>query len=133
MKKFIFAAPLFGIAAFVVFYFLNSSAGFDFLQRVKYRDYYSWRDGDGPFPKDQFIIGFNTDRHRKDIFIGKSRKELISKLPLLVPVDPSFKNLDSHIQGKKVSADHFMQIWSSDWLLEFDDSDKCIYFNLVKG
>ncbi len=133
MKKFAVAISILIIGIIAATSFLSSGEGFDLIQRIKYKEYYSWRDQGGDFPRQQFIIGFNTDRHKEEIFVNKTRRELKEKLPLLVPIDQSFTNLVTEINERKKSPDQFMQIQSSYWLLEFDDQDKCINFDLVKG
>ena len=106
---------------------------FDFRQKIKYPDYYSWREGHRDFPAKQFWIGFNTDRHKEQLFIGKSHKEIQVRLPLLTPVSDEDISLSEYIRTRNVPGGRFAMIQGSMWLLEFDEHGVCIDLCLPKG
>jgi hypothetical protein len=136
MKCFLLVAyGLLGILLLGIFILSQSEPGwlFDFKQKIKYRDYYSWRDGTAEFPSKQFWIGFNTDRHRKDIFIGKSHQEIQRKLPLLAPVSDEDISLTEYIRARQAPGGRFSMIQGSMWLLEFDENGICIDLKMPKG
>ncbi|CAN5457813.1 hypothetical protein BH09VER1_BH09VER1_55480 [soil metagenome] len=111
------ALALLLLAAILLLY---TTPGFDLRQRIKYPAYYSWRAGSGPFDERTFWIGLATDRHREQIFLGKTAKEIQQMVPILIP-------------SEQISDPHFMQLKGSDYTLQFDDSGRCIRFYLNKG
>ncbi len=106
---------------------------FDLKQKNKYPEYYSWRAGSGDFPSKQFWSGFNTDRHKKQIFIGKSFKKIQERLPLLTPVSDEDITLSEFIRTEPVPGGRFSMIQGSMWLLEFDENGVCIDLKMPKG
>ena len=106
---------------------------FDVTQKIKYPDYYAWRNAGAAFPKKQFWIGLNTDRHRGDIFIGRTRQEIEKVLPLLQPVPADDSQLQGYISYRKIPPDRFAMIAGSMWILEFDESNRCIDIKMAKG
>jgi hypothetical protein len=93
---------------------------FDEIQRFKYPKYYSWKEGKIPFSDSFFWSGFNTDRQRQSIFLGKTQKEIYETLPIVN-------------KPEKLDPRHYLEIQYSLWVLQFDDSGKCIRVYLNKG
>lgn len=136
MKRFLLVAHgLLGGLLLAIVILSQSEPGwlFDFKQKIKYPEYYSWREGSGDFPSKQFWSGLNTDRDKKRIFIGKSFKEIQTRLPLLAPVSDENITLSEFIRTKQVPGGRFSMIQGSMWLLEFDENGVCIDLKLPKG
>lgn len=120
MKPKLIAIVAFALVLLGAIFLLYTTPGFNLHQRIKYPAYYSWRAGNGPFDERIFWIGLATDRHREQIFLGKTAKEIQQMLPILIP-------------SEKISDPHFMQLKGSDYTLQFDDSGRCTRFFLNKG
>ncbi len=107
------------IATFSLVSWIAPGWMFDVSQKIKYPDYYAWRDSGGDFPK-RFWPGFNTDRKREQLFLGKTIKEIQKQVPILSP-------------SERRPSSHFMQLKQSLWTLQFDDTGRCIRLFLDKA
>ena len=122
MKRFLLITLAFAtiaIGAFSLVSWIAPGWFFDISQKIKYPDYYTCRDSGGDFP-DRFWLGFNTDRHRERIFLGKTIKEIQEKVPILSP-------------SEKRPYPTFMQLKQSLWTLQFDADGRCVRIFLDKA
>ena len=136
MKRFLIGIACFFGAAFFTHFVINwISPGwiFDVSQKIKYPEYYSWRDGKGEFPSRQFWSGFNTDQHKAVSFTGKTHRAIHERFPLLSPVSDDDFTLTAYIKSRGVPGGRFAKIQGSMWLLEFNENGVCIDLCLPKG
>lgn len=106
---------------------------FDVSQQIKYPRYYAWRNGNGEFPASQFWQGFNTDRYKKDIFLGKSRGWIQERLPLVKPLQAKENSHWHTPDHQKLPLARVAEIEGSLWLMGFDKNDICVAVWMNKG
>ena len=136
MKRFLLIATAFAIIAMGALFLASWIAPgwiFDVSQKIKYPEYYAWRDSGAAFPQQQFWNGFNTDRHRQDIFIGRTRTEIERILPLLKPIPEDDSLLQTYMSYRKIPPERFGMISGSMWILEFDENQTCVDIKMPKG